>query len=444
MNLIKKIIAGFLGATLPLSVGAVFLGNSIKASKASAHTFVLNNNNAPEITNNQGTLEDEHYVTWEYNGVSDYNNGHIIINPQGYFGVKSDSNWGYTGIEGITANFSSGELWLLKSVDGITWNESAILESGVENNTADNWRYIRFYSYADTININSVSFGYSCSGVSSIEDVDNAKVGNVLSTSSNLSAEACAGRNTTAISFSKNNTSSSWAVIGLDREYTIEEIRYQVVEFDYYKVNTVPNTSVSFPAIQLYKDTTKTVGSKQSKEAGKTHYKVTDLGNDWYHVEMPVSALAPTLSGYYIYKLDTKTSTWKWMWDDAAVKTELTVGAIYLSVGTCIIDNLRFGSSLNELGVFNNGTSFDKYAEDEEGREIVKPYWFKVSWAGYFHSCTMTFSPAIAEQVVWDNTTSKSPFYVRGLQAGDVEVTATLVVGYDHHSLQITKTLTIN
>ena len=349
----KKLGLKILGVIASISVlaGTVFTAsNLIIPSKASAHTFVLNSSNSPTITNGSGTMEDEHSVTWEYSGVTSYNEGHITVNPRGYFGIKSDSNWGYTGIEGITANFSSGELWLLKSVDGITWNESAILESGIENNTADKWRYIRFYSYADTININSVSFGYSCSGVSSVEDVDNAKVGNVLSTSSNLEAEACAGRNTTAISFSKsqNDTSTSWAVIGLDKTYTLEEIRYQVVEFDYYKVNNKPNTSVAFPAIQLYKDATHSVGSKQSKEAGKTHYKVTDLGNDWYHIQMPVSALAPTLSGYYIYKLDTKTNTWKWMWDDAAVKTELTVGAIYLTVGTCIIDNLRFGSSVNE------------------------------------------------------------------------------------------------
>lgn len=193
MKLITKIVGACLGLVLATSVGFATLANSVRPTRASAHTITLNNNNSPDLINGEGT-NDLNGVIWEYHNVSNNANGHITINHQGYFGISSSSNWGYTGIEGITANFSSGELWLLKSVDGVNWNESAILETGVENNTADNWRYIRFYSYADIIDVSSISFGYSCSGISSAQDVDNAKVNNVLSMSSNLEAEACAGQ----------------------------------------------------------------------------------------------------------------------------------------------------------------------------------------------------------------------------------------------------------
>ena len=431
----KEIIGLILSITLVF--GAIFVATSnelgrINDSRALGQTIVLNANNSPTISNHNATRVDEKNITWEYNNVESYASGHVTLNHQGYLGISSNTSWGITGISSVTANFVAGqnsELWLLKSVDGVTWNEDSILTSGDATTTTNNWRYIRFYNYSSdssTIKINSISVEYGCSGVSATEDVDNTRSLNVLNASDNLTYTSCAGRELSAISFSKSGNSSSWAVIGLDRTYTIDEIKYQVVEFDYYKVNTVPNTSLSYPSIQLYQSNgTKAVGSTQSKEATKSHYKVTELGNDWYHVQMPISALAPTISGY---KVGSK-------WEDNAVKTNLEVDSIRLSVGTCIIDNLRFGSTCG-LGIFNNGTSFN--VSDE------KPYWFKVAWAGQFHSCTFTFDTPIAEQVAWDNTTCKSPFYIRGLATGTVVVTATLVVGYNRQTLTISNTLTIN
>ena len=432
---LNQVVGGILGTTLLASVVLVGVQNTgLNLSRAdNTYTISLNNSNSPTLSGGSATRVDEKGITWEYSNASNNASGHVTLGHQGYCGIKSTSSWGITGIGSITANFTAGansELWLLRSVDGVNWNEDHILTSSEPTASASGWRYIRFYNYStdnSSISINSINIGYECSGISSTEDVDSTRLVSVLNSSENLTYTSCAGRDTTAISFSKNNNSSSWAVIELDKTYTLEEIKYKKVEFDYYKVNTVPNTSVAFPSIQLYQPNgTKAVGSTQGKDAGKSHYKITDLGNDWYHVEMPISALAPTISGY-------KTSVKE---EDTATKTNQEIGAVKLTVGTCIIDNLRIGSTPTDLGIFNNGTSFN--VSDE------KPYWFKVAWTGEFHSCTFSFDNPIAEQVAWDNTICKSPFYIRGLSTGTVTVTATLVVGYNRQVLTVSNTLTIN
>ena len=432
---------------LPASVaGALFFASTktLSLSKADTYSITLNQSAQPTLdSSGAGTLDVEttngNEITWEYSNAESYVSGHVSLKHQGYVGISSGSDFGITGISGLTVNFVSNnnELWLLKSTDGVTWNEDHILESGTLTSTANNWRYIRLYNWSDNntaININSINVSYSCDqslrNESAKENIDNARAANVLGKSDNLTATDVAGRDTKAISFAKSNNSSSYAIISLGTTCTLDDIKYKKVEFDYYKVNTVPNTQLSYPSIQLYKDASKTVGSAQSYEPakGKTHYKITVLGNDWYHIEMPVSALAPTISGYKI------PSTGKW--EDTAAKTNQEVNAVKLSVGTCIIDNLIISSSPTALGIFNNGTSFNTTDE--------KPYWFKVAWTGEFYSCTFSFDTPIAEQVTWDNTTCKSPFYVRGLNTGDVIVTATLVVGYNRQTLTISNTITIN
>ena len=170
-NLVKKIIgtllsvAGITGAIISANTGF----NMIKAS---SFTTTLNSNNSPVISAGAGTMVDDKGVTWEYSNVSDYNNGHITVNAQGYFGVSSSTTWGYTAINGITANFSTtdNELWLLTSFDGVDWNEQHVLESGVETHMADSWRYVRFYNWSDdnsSININIFKNCYRSKNTSS-------------------------------------------------------------------------------------------------------------------------------------------------------------------------------------------------------------------------------------------------------------------------------------
>ena len=416
--------------TLSITVlGAVIVAGTQTTSgfnrmKANAYTAILNANNSPSLSSGEGTMVDDRGVTWEYYNASDYASGHITLNSDSYFGISSSTSYGYTGIDGIRASFSSGELWLLMSVDGINWHEGEKLASNMESHVADSWRYVRFYSYQNTININSVSFDYSCSGISSTEDVDAAKVDNVISTSENLEYEKTTSDlspnsiNGEAISFNKVGTGSTEITLSLGKNYVIGENAYRKIEFDMKTSNINYGKTVQLLGENNYKSSTIT-SSKHSA------YHCTSLGNDWYHIEVPITCFVSLISGYDQQDIPTKNIANK------------TFNSIKINAGTCVIDNLRVGGTPTELGLYNNGASLS----------VGSVYWLKVAWTGELHSCTMTFEPSgIARQIPLTDPNLKngSPFYVEGLSSGDVLVTATLVVGYNRQSLTIQKTLTVN
>ena len=270
-----------------------------------------------------------------------------------------------------------------------------------------------------------MSISYSCSGISPTEDIDSAKVENVITTSSNLTAEketvdispnSIGGE---AIKFTKSNNSSSNMILGFGEEYVIEDVAFKKVEFD------MKTSNINYgKTLQLVHDTS-TVGTTIDSNK-HTSYKITSLEDEWYHVEVPITALSPTISGY---KVDGK-------WQDVNTKISSKINGVKINAGNCIIDNFRLGSTSSDLGLFNNGSSFNV--------SDAKPYWLKVSWTGQFHSCVLTFDNSIAEQVLWDNVICRSPFYVRGLSTGTVTVTATLTVGYNRQIHTIQSILTIN
>ena len=324
-------------------------------------------------------------------------------------------------------------MWLLKSVDGINWHEVETLTSGQETYSANNWRYIRFYNYSSTVNINSVTVNYSCAGISATEDVDSAFVSNVVSYSECLTAS----RETTDISpnsiggeavrFTKNGSGSTEIIMGLDRSYTIGESAYKKIEFDF---NT-PNINYG-KTLQIL-NTDGTYSSSTINSNNHSAYHCTSLGNNWYHIEVPIPAFASLMSGYYTDAEHKKTQ-------DKPTKglANKEFNAIKINAGNCIIDNLRVGSTPTALGIYNNGTSFSSGSL----------YWFKIAWTGVLNSCTMTFDPSgIAEQISITDPiliTEGFPFYIRGLSSGIVAVTATLDVGYNHQIKTISNTLTIS
>ena len=455
-----KMIGLIFGTILmPMAVaGSIYAAsnNPIKISKASTYSTVLNKDNAPTIEGGNATrVDDKNNVTWEYHNVQSYANGHVSLNHQGYFGISSTSSWGISLIKTITATFASNgnELWLLRSTDGIDWGEDCILKSGESVETSNNWRYVRFYNWSDTntsIDITSVNIGYDCSqDVNTMEDVDWAKERNVISWSAGLDEPEQETVNLSprsdnfgeAIRFNKQQgASTTYAIITFCETIKLEKIKYKKVEFDYYKQGMDPKKQAIFPSIQLhYKDDKgkiTSVGGNQEYSSSKSNYKYTDLGEGWWHVEMAISSLAPTLMGY---KVGNK-------WEDNPVNTSLDVNAVKLTVGTSIIDNLKIGSSSIPLGVYNNGYSFKT--------TDAKPYLVKLAWVGEFHSSTMDIvnlvngkpdpeSEPIAEQVPWDNIICKSPFYIKALSAGKIRVTIHLVIGYNRSSLDISSDITI-
>ena len=408
-----------------LAIGILFWNSNplLNKSKASTYFVALDNSNSPTLDAGEGTMIDENNVIWEYNNAANNPNGHITLNHQGYFGVSSSSEYGYTKIEGITAYFTkgtTGELWLLTSYDGEHWSEQTTLESGILTEEANDWRYVRFYCYDDTntpINVNSVVIDYECTGISSTDDIDSAFVGNVrASTNLNYFRETTKvsprGDSTEAIRFSKISSGDSSCTITLRKTYTLSDIFTFKVEFDFNHEETTFKPSVALMNGNSVVGTTQSYGSK-------TNYKVSDIDENWWHIEIHITSMVALIC-------DTSYGD-KYTADGP-------VNGIKIGNGNSVIDNLRIVSDPsplpNPLGLYNNGLSFN----------VNGVYWVKVSWVGMLHSCTFTFSD---DSIAEPSGSPNSPFYIRGLARGTVVVTATIVAGYNRQSYTIQSTITV-
>ena len=147
-----KATLGISGLTL-LTVGVAFdsdvfnfsnLALRLSHASASPSTITLNNSNSPTLSGGAGTMVDNKGVTWEYFNASDYNNGHVTLDSEGYVGVSSSDQNAITAITSVKAIFTGSDLWLLRSSDGITWHDGEILTTGEASTIANNWRYIRW------------------------------------------------------------------------------------------------------------------------------------------------------------------------------------------------------------------------------------------------------------------------------------------------------------
>lgn len=445
--------------TIPsLVMGGVFVATSSNngtfARASNDKTMVLDSSNSPVLSSGSGTVTTEKGVIFEYHNALDYASGHVSLTHQGYFGVSSASPYGVTGISNISITFeagSTGELWLLNSDDGVIWGEVEMVKTPEETSKtsatselANDWRYIRFYyhdSNSGSININSLTVSYSCSGTDAKEDVDSAKVSNIIqaTTSSNieynavyddLSPNSIGGQ---AISFNKTDTKSSTIGLGFGKIYTIGQIQTSKVEFD------MKTSKINYgKSIELTKDATR-VGSTIYSNSSSS-YKCTNIEGDWYHIEIGVTAFITPLSGY---NGNDKPHT------DVLNKE---INGIKINAGACVIDNLRITSTPGELGNYNNTTQYPPKANTVS--------WLKTSWIGklYPDQVVITFlekdkeypdgvvnDDTLAERIPLDDPLlmNGSPFYIRWLKATDVIVSVTIVSGYNRESHQIQKTFTV-
>ena len=422
-----KHIAIFLGTVvLPgMVIGSLFVTSNpvMKLLKADGSNIVLDSNtNLAFDENGNGTFVDAKGITWEYHNASSYSDGLITLKDRSYFGISSSTAWGITGISNVTANFTGNELWLLTSTDGIEWHEQEILTSGQSTSEANNWRYIRFYNYESTIDINSVSIGYSCSGDGAFEDVDSAHVENIVTLSSNLTATretvdvSPRGDSSEAIRLTRSNNNNSNVSIKFNKAYKVSEVANKKIEFDI-------KGDINFSKTIQILDGTTNFGS--SIESGKhSSYIVTPINAEWNHIEIAVPCLVSLISGYDRQDLP------------AGNVASRNITGIRINARDCVIDNLKFGSSATSLGIYNNGTSFS----------ATGVYWFKISWVGVMHSVVITVDDdTVAEQVSPTDPKIKngSPLYLKGKKAGTIVATARFVVGYDRRVLTISNTLTV-
>lgn len=218
--------------------------------------------------------------------------------------------------------------------------------------------------------------------------------------------------------------------VSFDRDYTVGEVKNYKIEFDYYhsKKNKNGNT---YPKAQLYYNSTK-IGNERgggTSTNDKTPFIVSDIDENWWHIEFFISSLAPTMVDHGDKLSYTESQVInKVKISDGSVKDFNSTTAYF------ILDNLRFNSSTaSRLGIFNNGTSFAH----------GKYYWVKVCWAGEIKSVNITFSDDTIAKYDYDPERDKSPFYIYGLQAGSVTITVTMVLGDNNQVLTISNDLTV-
>ena len=423
MTKLQKVI-GIVLASSGLCAATIMAVNGInvpRPTRASGPQYILNHSNAPDSS---GVVEGESGIIWKYHNFMNYSGGHVILNPNGYFGIE-DSPWGITGISGITADFSASngsELWLLTSYDGIEWHEQVQLQDDITTDMGNHWKYVRFYHYTPTVNpisINSITIDWSCAETNASEDVDSAKISNIYSITDNLTATdetidvSPRDNSTHALKLTKEGKSGSNVVISLFREYVAKDIAYQKIEFD------MKTSNINYDKTFELMNNGVRVGTMVSSKNAPAVYHCTPLDNDWYHIEIPVSACLSLISGYGNKDVPAN-----------GLENKI-INTVKLNCGDAVIDNLRIGGTQCALGIFNSPTWVPKVGEY---------YWFKVAWVGKLHSCEITLDNNIGTVIPTTDPNLKhgSPFYIHWEAAGEVTINCRLIVGYNRVQQNLT------
>ena len=245
-------------------------------------------------------------------------------------------------------------------------------------------------------------------------DFDLARIGYLSSSSYLTVSEERRIVNNSAEAIRLTNTAGTQSkdhsvTITTDRDYLLGEIRFFKLEFDYYHSNKREQSNKGFPSIQLLYNNTKKGSLQGGSETvnEKSSFIVTEINEDWWHLEYFITALAPTMVDH----------------GDTALSLSTKINGIQIvdkfiydynsNTAFAVIDNLRFSAEpVSRLGLFNRTTTCS----------VNGYYWVKVAWVGELQSVQFIFSdPSIAEH---DLNSTKSPFYIKGLSAGTTLVTA--------------------
>ena len=434
----KKILFAIGFAALPISiVHTVFLGARFMPSKASQYQTVLNANNAPVLTNGEGTMVDDKNVTWEYHNASDLVNGHVSLGHQGYFGVSSSTDWGYATISAITVNFTSGEngeLWLLTSLDGTAWSEAEKLTSGTATINANNWNFVRFYGYDASnalINVSSVTIDYECNGSDPDEDTDLAKIENVRQhDATNLSVEtqnvSPRGHSTEALRLTSTNgrsTNNHVTIFNIPAT-TLGKIKHMKVEFDYYYAEKRdPKKAPGYPTSAMA-NADGAFGNEKTI-AGAKGFTYEDIGGGWWHMECYVNAYLQ-LSEYAL----SASVTGIVIKDNAIYTHDTSAGE---KVGFIIIDNLRMTCYENSAIIVN---AWDTV---EIGGTGDHKYFIRECVGGTINSVSYAISDETYGTLYMGqkNNNGNNLCYINPIAQGDVVVTITYNLGYLHETVVI-------
>ena len=215
--------------------------------------------------------------------------------------------------------------------------------------------------------------------------------------------------------------------VNLDQDYNLYDIATCKIEFDYYHTYKREQNTKGFPKLQLFYNTTGR-GTAQGGDDTITEiapYVVTNIDEDWWHLEYYITSMCPTICDHQDkpqsnYKINRIKFLDRGVYDYADV------------TGWFVMDNLKLTNEPGaRLGIFN------RTAGDSAG----KFFWFKVAWSGDLHSCVLATSDS--NIAIPDTASTKSPFYVELLTAGQVTITATLEIGSNHEIFTISNTITV-
>ena len=216
--------------------------------------------------------------------------------------------------------------------------------------------------------------------------------------------------------------------VDLDQDYNLYDIATCKIEFDYYHTYKREQNTKGFPKLQLFHDS---IGRGAAQGGDDTitdiaPYVVTNIDEDWWHLEYYITSMCPTIADHQDkpqtnYQINRIKFTDRGIYDYADV------------TGWFVMDNLMITNEPGtRLGLFNRTA----------GDTVGKFFWFKVAWSGDLHSCILTTSDT--SLAVWDDESTKSPFYVKLLARGQVTITATLEIGSNHEIFTISNTITIS
>ena len=295
------------------------------------------------------------------------------------------------------------------------------------------------WTFTDSVT-DSSTIGFTVPDWSFALDSDFAKVGQIRNGSVNNLEFSQETENTIgsveAIRFTNTAGTTNCVhsfIIDFDRNYTVGEIRFQKVAFDYYfaEKRSLDKLGRGFPKVELVNGTTKvgnTVGGKDATEVSELDaYSAVNLGNGWWHLEYFISAMTPTY-------VDTKYDKLPYNLDRVITGIRIMDSYIYNYSGNTafvVLDNLQISSApCIKLGLFNGTTSF----------AAGKQYWVKVAFAGVINSVNITFDDDnIAEYM----PTESSPFYIKGKNPGSTTFTVTMNLGEEHQILTVSRLITV-
>jgi hypothetical protein len=446
-SVLVQILAAIAGPAL--LVGAVFFATNnslVRHVRASEYSLPFDDQNSPSLdASGNATVTDHRGITYEYHNCQSLNNGHVTLKSSGYFGISSASPYGLKGIESIVPHFTaagSGELWLLKSINGTDWEECKSLTDNEENYDANNWQYVRFHNYATdgtSIDINSITINYSCQTIGASEDTDLAQLSKVTvhdATNSSLETENVSSRggSTQALRLTCTNgrsTNEHNTIFPLGYSTTLGEIRKFKVEFDYYyKEKRDPKKDPGYPAVRLANQGTG-IGTKQTigSNVGQT-YTYQPFGDGWWHMECFVSALCQPAEYADSVAVDGILIS-----DNAIYEHDTQEG---VKTGFVIIDNVRLINHNHEAKLSNSTTTITMGTSDT--------YFLRENVSGPLMDVTYTSSDTETATIIRKKNAKNALLaYVHPLKTGTITVTIKYYIGINRDEVTVTTaTLTIS